>query len=242
MEKSVRIITHCWAERYPQYAAFLTYQLSSLILHPPSCRFVIVVCYSDNDDRTHKVLRWFLTNTDHEDLALVALPMNPQRLGRRAIGRDLATKGIEENSVFFTDVDYCFGDGCIDAIAGIDWLDDISIAHPNSLMMQNNHELGDKYWKSVLDDPKIVDVNTSDFFRSKQSRAIGGMQIVGGNFANHYGYLADTEWQNPCHPGEEFKNFKDDVIYRNFCKKYGSQKALSIPNMFRLRHTETSYQ
>ena len=59
--KSIEIITHAYAIKYPHYAALLAYQLSSLILYPPNCKVINTICHTKTDKAVGRVLRYFRT-------------------------------------------------------------------------------------------------------------------------------------------------------------------------------------
>ena len=57
----LEVIVHCWAGQLDQYAHFLRYQLSSLLLHPPQqVEVTWTVCFSLEDSLTVDVLKAFL--------------------------------------------------------------------------------------------------------------------------------------------------------------------------------------
>ena len=51
----LQIVSHCW-----NYSRLLTYQLSSLVLHPPrKLDVTMTVFYNEEDTRTCEVLEYF---------------------------------------------------------------------------------------------------------------------------------------------------------------------------------------
>lgn len=240
--KTIKIVTHCWAEKLPQYAAMLSYQLSSLILYAPPDQTSITVCFAESDKATKKTIQWFLSNCDHEMLSIYVMPMTSLELGRRAIGRNIVAQSTDADLVWFTDVDYVFGEGCIQSVLDQDFPTDASIVYPRTIGIQKTYILGDCYWQKVLDNPQIIDINKDDFGRHTHNRAIGGVQIIKGDCARKYGYLPLTKWQVPCEPGQEFKNFMDDTSFRRRCEKRGKMLPITVSNVYRLRHTKTSYE
>lgn len=236
---SIRIVSHCWAEELPQFAAFLRIQMSSLILHPPKVPVKFHLFYSPLDDATWDVLSWFTANVES---CCDATPMVNSSLGRRCIGRNYAALRSTEELIWHTDVDHVFHDGCLDALWEL-WQgmksDKITMIYPRHIMIHKNHEMGDVAAESCGEG--LVDINTNDFETKRYNRAIGGVQIVPGEFAREYGYLKEQpKWQKET--DKPFGDFKDDVAYRKFCESKGRIERIELPGLYRLRHTRTTYQ
>ena len=83
--------------------------------------------------------------------------------------------------------------------------------------------------------PRVVDIDPTEFVEKRYGRAIGGVQIVRGDFARKYGYLHDVaKYQQPVeHP---FGDFRDDIAYRDFVRSFGRIVGIDLPGMYRLRH------
>lgn len=248
---SVSVVSHCWAVRLPHYASLLRYHLSSFLLHPPvRCRVIPVVCHDPNDELTVGTLRFFA-----DRMPLAAIPLPPELLGRRSIGRNKAALFTEADRVWFSDVDQVFGDGLLDGLVDMEWPSTrdgdlpcgervtrwASMIFPRTIQIHRDHQTGDEYARRVIGPPGIVDIDKSDFIDKLYHRAIGGVQIVRGDFANDHGYLRDEErWQRPTNT--PFADFRDDIAYRKSCLKHGPIIPVDLPGLFRLRHSTTSYQ
>ena len=244
---SVHIITHCWAGDLPQYAQFLRYHISSLVLYKPKSNVSVTICYTDEDAETSKVLREMMSHAAINDLRLRVLNLSPAELGRRCIGRNYAALASVEDIVWFADVDMVFREGCLDNLYSW-WISDrprkTLMVYPNTIQIHRNHALGDKAVESARkSNLRWVDINPDDFVEKKYTRAIGGVQIVDGDFARSHGYLnGDSRWQQPRTDGKFFGDFRDDVAYRSFCSGFGNVLSISLPGVYRLRHSNTTYQ
>ncbi len=237
-EPTIEIVSHCYATRLPQYASALCYQLSSVILHPPTrCKVLMTVCCEPYDYATARVIKFFMTKIPSRVIIL----NSANELGRRSIGRNYAAKGSTADIVWFADVDQVFRGYCLDDLVTRDWSNEIVMVYPRAIKIHKDHAVGDKVLERMADDPRVVDIDDSEFMDKRYSRAIGGVQIVKGDFARQYGYLdGEARWQTPA--TKPFGDFRDDVAYRNFCLQQGGVVAINLPGMYRLRHSTTSYQ
>lgn len=247
---SIRVVTHCYAKELPQYAEFLRYQLASLTLHPTVTNVVASVCYDPSDTATSAILDWFEDNWTGRRIKLDRVPMLSNTLGRRAIGRNIVALKQQEDYVWFTDVDHLFYSGsqnknCLDMVKQqFESNPDASMIYPHTIRIHREHALGDALVR-VVRDKYFLPILPSDreFVDKTYNRAIGGVQIVRGAFARELGYLNGSKWVKPLKPNEKpFGDFKDDVAYRKECEKHGPIKAVCLPGVYRLRHSQTSYQ
>ena len=229
-DASVEIIVHCW-----KYSRLLCYQLSSLLLHPPTVPTQITIFASDKDEPTKKTVEFF---KDRGVDARIWL-LRHERLFRRSIGRNLAARATEASVAWFADCDYCFGPGAIDSLAGC--LAKEALYRPKNLFFQKNHALGDAYIdRLVPGEPEVVAVNDEDFLVESTRKSIGGIQIVSGEVARTLGYL--ETWRRGRYQADVldvgFQRCVEDGQYRKHLKQHGIEKAsLSIPNVYRIRHT-----
>lgn len=240
----IEIVSHCYAAELPHYASALCYQLSSLLLNRPAhCEVSATVCCCHSDARTEEVLLWFMQNTNLKMKTIVL--STPGELGRRSIGRNMAAKGSDANVVWFADCDMAFGAGCLDLLeltAKTTLLQPSSptMIFPEWIWIHQDHATGDRETQKI-DKPRLVDLDQSLFVPKRYNRAIGGVQIVSGDFAREHGYLdGDASWQAPA--AKPFGDFRDDVAYRKFCDSKGGVKSVLIPGVYRIRHSTTTYQ
>lgn len=236
---SIHIISHCYAAELPQFAVFLRYQLSSLVLFPPEVNYLIEVRYCPDDQRTAEVVNFFAIELgSHIGLS----PMQPpERLFRRAIGRNEAALASHAELIWHADCDYCFGPGCLDGLwKSWNELNEFApMLFPRQIMTMKTHADGDRLIE--LKSELVVGLNGVEFIPQRVKKAFGGLQIVPSSFARTYGYLdGHRKYQRPLN--RPFANFHDDVAYRKFCLQHGPILPIDVPSIFRLRHTETTYQ
>ena len=236
---SIHIVTHCYAAELPQFATFLRYQLSSLVLHPPKIDYLIEVRYCPDDTATADVVNEFAVRLG---LRIGLSPMQPpERLFRRAIGRNEAALSSHADLLWFTDCDYLFGPGCLDGLwaawSGLEKF--TSMLFPSQILTMKSHADGDQLVESCP--AGVVGVSADLFKVQNVHKAFGGLQIVPGSLARKHGYLnGSRRYQRPL--AKPFSNFHDDVAYRKVCLKNGPILPVNVPNLYRLRHTKTTYQ
>ena len=237
--KTIEIVTHAYAEEMPHFASALVHQLSSILLHPSKCcKVAVSLCSTLNDRRIDLVSRYFLTQQKELDLGIY--DMSADELGRRSIGRNRVAKDTDADIVWFADVDQVFRDGIFDRLAEMEWPADASMIYPRMIKIHKDHATGDKLLCGMKE-PKLVDIDPEDFIDKRYRKAIGGVQIVQGDFARQHGYLnGDEKWQRST--DKPFGDFRDDVAYRSFCLQHGPIVGVDLPGMFRLRHTATTYK
>lgn len=243
---SVRIVTHCYARTLPQFAEHLKFQLSSLLLYPPECKVQVSVCASPHDRDTLEVIKFFQKPEFGSFIKPVL--MEEASLFRRSIGRNIEGITAQEELVWFTDVDHVFGKGCIDEVfQGFvemkSKIPDLLMIYPRQINIQNEHHLGDTLVKKTKDQGNyLVDIDSSEFSPKGYNRAIGGVQITDGNFCRNYGYLNHSKrYQAPRTDGKPFRDFRDDIAFRNFVAMHGKVKSISVNGLYRIRHTLTTY-
>jgi len=236
MKKTIEIVSHCYAGIHSQYAAALCYQLSSFCFcKPSSCNVLATVCYLESDRATVDVLDFF---SKRLDLNPICLP-DVGSLGRRSIGRNKAALQSKADIVWFADVDQVYW-GCLDLLADYSWPDDVTMIYPQAIHVHRDHAIGDEALKLVKK-PQLIKPNLLEFGERGYRKAIGGVQIVKGDFARTHGYLNEhKKWQRPV--DIPFGNFRDDIAYRQFVKLRGKIIGVDLPGMLRLRHTRTTYQ
>lgn len=220
----IEIVTHCFGDRF---ATLLNYHLSSIVLNE-SKSVTITVMYATNDKSTNRVLSYFGA-IDRPWITWNFIHMPIQSIYQRPIGRNLAAKSSKADIVWFTDADYVFGDGCLDAVPVPQ---DDGIYHP-----QHEYRTPRKMKVQMVEDllknkniePRTVDIDKSLFFLTDIRRAVGGVQIVAGDTARRIGYLPNyKEWQKPL---EQYNRDDGSAFWRNLFSKQGT---MSIPNVFRI--------
>lgn len=226
----LELVTHCY-----RYASLLRYQLSSLVLHPPSNLEVLVtVFYAAEDAETCRVLEWFgATAVPNVTWSWRSLPVNS--LCRRGLGRNIAALGTLADWVWFTDADHWFEDECWRAIAGMDAADS-PIVYPRVVHVHKTHELGDACIARSRVAGGLVIADPSEFAPERLRRAIGGVQIAKGDWCRERGYLRNSKKvQCPVESGIWLRTH-EDVWFR---KDWGTAgRAVDIPGVYRIRHSQ----
>jgi hypothetical protein len=235
----IYVVSHVWAEKNKQFADALIYQMSSLFLYPPSCGVTLVVVATEDDESVTSAIRCF---QDAIKIEQYFLPL--ELLGRRSIGRnDVAHLFPNDRNdiVWFADVDYFFGEGCLEALSKYEWEENTVAVFPKSVLISKTHGLGDeclaKFHVNGPMVPRVMNVDSTDFVPKKYFRAIGGAQIVPGDIARKYGYLNDqAKWQKPT--TTPFADTREDVFFRRELSTHGMIRSIDLPNCFRIRHRE----
>lgn len=239
---SITVVTHAWAGKFPQYAAFLKYQIDSLTRCCEECPtnpIDLVICYCVDDDLVTGVVRnCMLAGVTEMHWTTIPLPL--AELGRRCIGRNKAAKTSQADFVFFTDVDHLFTPECFRQIS---WKFDEAgpntvMIFPKEIKIHRLHSIGD-YVTAHEDLPLDQILASENFIPKRYNRAIGGVQIVRGDFARKYGYLADSGWEPTSTP---FGDFADDIAFRRQCLGHGPIVPVELDGIYRLRHSRTTYQ
>lgn len=241
---SIHIVVHCYAAELPQFAVFLRHQLRSLVDHPPTVPYLIEVCHCPDDRATSDVLSDFSTCTSL-NLGLTRI-LPPENLFRRAIGRNQASLRSHAELVWFSDCDYLFGEGCLDGLwkSWNELKSFASMVFPEQFMTMLNHQIGDDLVREDAEGEADCSDDLTlrpDLFKVQLSKkAFGGLQVVPGSLARKHGYLdGDPKWQTPL--VKPFSSFADDIAFRKACMKYGPIVPVDVPNLFRMRHTKSTY-
>ena len=248
----IEIVTHCYAARFPHYAKALRYHLSGPLHHPPQVPVTFKVCYTHEDVATRDVLDEF-AKYNSAAYHIVRLPLPLDLLGRRHYGRDVAAAGTKADLVWMADCDYYFGRDCLDTLhrvfasaKGREAVPGMAprpvLWWPRHCMVSTDHAIGDGQLARagvgvVAPQPDIV-----EFSRMRFPRAIGGTFILDGDYARDVGYLRGGKWVPPWKEDgvPPFASTRCDVSFRQRIKKHGVAQALDLPELYRLRHSETA--
>lgn len=210
----------------------MNYQLSSLVIYPPTkCHARVTVFSSREDERTQKVLEHFL-GLDKLDLNCVYQPL--EELGRRSIGRDLAAKKTKADIVWFTDADFLFRDGCLDSLATKQWRDGTAAVIPKKFRVSRSEQFGMKAIKRV-DRPRVLDIKEDEFGNSICTRMLGALQIVRGPEVKSWGYCRGHRYHQLPTDGT-FERCRSDTEFRRFWGTRGDVQRIAIPNLYRILH------
>jgi len=239
VSKTILFVSHCYAMEHGHFARAMMLQAASLASYEGPHQIIYGLCYSSND--------WITTNKMTEiiswppSIELLLSPMPVKMLGKRCNGRNLLAKITSADVVWFTDVDHLFTAECVNALLAMDWPGDVSLRYPGLIQISRDHETGDRTMNQhAASFPHTFKIDSGDYVDKKYNRAIGGVQIVSGQYAREHGYLDGTSWIGPCE--KPFRSFKDDIAFRDRCKQHGRAERIDLPGIYRVRHLTTSYQ
>jgi len=232
----LEIVTHCW-----RYSRVLTYQLSSLVLHPPTIDTIITVWHTDSDEPTAKVLKYFAPRLSAVGVRLRRRNTDLCQLLNRNIGRNTTATETRADYVWFCDADYCFGPGCLDAIPHTfpAWA---VLCYPGKVTRHVNTSEGDRLAYAAqrtdvwdIPYPQHYDIG-SIFALQFPKKAIGGLQIVRGDTARQFGYCRDSANMQQPTTDEKWRPTTGDVRYRKSLGA-GNGTPIDLPNLFRIRQS-----
>jgi len=239
----LEIVTHVYAMELPDYAADLVYHLSSLVLHKPTkCNVLMTIYATEQDWRAREVIDWF--DGGRGELGLDVRFQPPLVLGRRCIGRNQAALDSKADLVWFADGDFAFGPGCLDTLAELPWPSGASMIFPQTVLISKDHQTGD--WAAMKAvEPKLIDIDPSEYVPTRYKIAIGGIQIAHGDDCRKWGYLqyGKPGWMTPMKK-KPFKDTLDDKAYRGYIseKVGGKPVPIELPNLYRIRQTRNARQ
>lgn len=173
--------------------------------------------------------------------------LKPGELFRRAIGRNKVALESKAGIIWFTDCDHFFGRGCLDDLWNV-WKEFESppaMVWPRTVLVHNGYQIADEFYQQYKTafGSLIIDLNDDLFVPRKYRKAIGGVQIVRGDFANKHGYLNGQEkWMRPMPEDRPFPCFRDDAKYRNYCQHHDRIEGIDFCGLYRLRHSCVTYR
>ena len=224
---SFEFVTHCW-----KYSRLFCYQLSSFALFADKS-VTVTMYYCEEDEPTKKMVDYFsgLPGPNWSPKA-----MSRERLCRRAIGRNEAALASKATWIWFADCDYYFGGRLFAALPVA--LSAVDASHPlvyPGEILQCSQETGDKYIEGIKE-PSVVQLScsSSDFIPHGFRKAIGGVQIVRGDWARANGYCKN----HPRHhrPASCWARNIEDCTFRQDTGSSGFR--ISLPDVLRVRHSK----
>lgn len=247
----IHIVVHCYDEKYPHYGAFQKLQSFSLMEHKTRAflTYTLVIC--EGSDIYQRITSEMLVRSVKKEycnnIKTNKLELPPEKFFRRSIGRNIAAKESGENFdlVWFCDCDYLFGEGCLDSLCDV-WEafdEKPDMIYPRYCKANTSHSVGRQIANNVLAG-KDYDIQEKDFSRMAFDRAIGGLQIVNGEYAYENGYLdSSRRYQREIDkPKGVFPNFRDDPAFRIKLERKGTIVPIELKNLYRLRHDEVGYE
>lgn len=253
MSCKLDIVVHCWAADLPQYAAMLRVQAKAIVDYAPANSLIhyrVGVASPEHDPHTWEVLkqiideRTMLTLYGGNDHILYLSPnvvlnihtLPRERLFRRAIFRDWCIRHGGPDVFWLADVDYAPLEGCLAAILA-QVQNDSGLCFPREYAVHLDHAVGDQHWQDILAG-KIPEIDASQFKTRPTKTAIGGVQIIGSQYAKRIGYLGGegSKWQKPEETTVPFRCFRDDSTWRRLKFPDGG-RIIDVPNLYRQRHS-----
>jgi hypothetical protein len=224
---SLEIVSHCW-----RYAHLLAYQLSSLVLYPPTRLAVtMTVFHAPEDERTVGLLRDFgarrVPNVSWNWRAL-----DRGRLFRRGIGRNLAARATTSDWVWFTDCDLLFHAGCLDALADALQGRRDALVFPREEAVSALLAEDDPVLERGRHGPMPVDIDPARFERQVRDRATGPLQVAHGDVARACGYCEQLRVYQT--PSPVWTKCTEDRAFRWLLRSQGV--PLDVPGVYRIRH------
>jgi hypothetical protein len=191
----------------------------------------MVVCFAVCDADTVSVVEFFEHKTS-SNVKITGLPLSPEQVCRRAIGRNIAAKATKAGLWWAADCDQPFGPGCLDAL--VEKFDRTTILCYPRIVNKSTLEYGDSLI-AAADRPAVRDVDQSQFAPAHLGRAIGGIQITTGDCAREKGYIPDhRRYQRPA---AHWRRTFEDTVYRRYLG-VGTGTPIDIPNVMRIRHSK----
>ncbi len=223
----LEVVSHCW-----NYSHFLAYQLSSLVLFPPTrLNIIMTVFYCPEDSQTEQLLSFF-AGQSVPGVTWNWRPLPRQELFRRGIGRNRAALETRADWVWFTDCDLMFREGCLDSLAEVlqgrqDALVYPEEEHTTDLLAEDNPML-----TASASQPRVLDINTASFTTKRPSKATGPLQIAHGDVCRAVGYCRHIGLYQQ--PAEQFAKCHEDRAFRWLVQSQGT--PVPIPGVYRIRH------
>ncbi len=229
----LEIVAHCW-----RYAHMLRFQLASLVVHAPSDVDVTYTLYrapAADDPDTEALLREYTARAP-SNLTWNVRELVPERLLRRAIGRNEAALGTAADRVWFTDCDVMFGAGCLDSLGAVMRRSSAALLYPAhervSALLPSDHPL---LGPRPDDGPEaLATLDDALFERRALSKATGPHQIVHGDVARAAGYCPRIgPYQRPA---ARWRKTYEDTAFRRLIGTEG--ESAPIESVYRVRHQD----
>lgn len=223
----IEVVSHCWG-----YSHLLAYQLSSLVLHCPERADVTMTVFHSPEDADTVALLAFFGNINVPGVAWNWRQLDKYSLFRRSIGRNLAARGTTCDWVWFTDCDVVFHAGCMDGLADALQGRRDSLVFPRTEHVSAVLEPGDELLSAGRGAPRLLDIDTAQFFAQQRDRATGPLQIAHGDVARACGYCADLDLYQ--RPWPRWAKAHEDRAFRWLLRSQG--EPIDVPGVHRIRH------
>jgi hypothetical protein len=224
---SLEIVSHCW-----RYAHLLAYQLSSLVLHPPSRLSVTMTVFHATEDASTVALLADFGARRAPNVTWNWRALDRGRLFRRGIGRNLAARATAADWVWFTDCDLLFHAGCLDGLAGALQGRRDALVFPREEAVSGLLDAHDPLLERGRRGPMPVDIDPGRFQRQARDRATGPLQIAHGDVARAGGYCEQLRVYQK--PSPVWTKCTEDRAFRWLLGTQGV--PVDVPGVYRIRH------
>lgn len=224
---SLEIVSHCW-----RYAHLLAYQLSSLVLHPPSRLSVTMTVFHAAEDASTVALLADFGARRAPNVTWNWRALDPGRLFRRGIGRNLAARATAADWVWFTDCDLLFHAGCLDGLADALQGRRDALVFPREEAVSGLLDAHDPLLERGRTGPMPVDIDAGRFQRQARDRATGPLQIAHGDIARACGYCEQLRVYQK--PSPVWTKCTEDRAFRWLLGTHGV--PVDVPGVYRIRH------
>ena len=226
---SIEIVSHCW-----RYSRLLAYQLSSLIDHPVREARVSVTVFHAREDAPTVDLLAFIGAHEVPNIRWNWQTLPPERLFRRAIGRNLAARASSADWVWFTDCDLTFQAGCLDGLnAALQGRRD-ALLHPRVEAKTDAYAADGDAPGNALETPTLLRADPDAFVTHPVTRATGPLQITHGDVARAVGYCdAVQAYQRPA---PRWQKCDEDRVFRWLLDTPGT--PIDVPGVCRVQHVD----
>ncbi len=222
---NIEFVTHCW-----RYSRLLCYQLSSFALFADKS-ITVTIFYAEEDTETKKVVDFFIRLPGP---MWQPRPLSRREVCRRTIGRNIAALESKAEWIWFADCDYWFGAKLFATIGQV--LSGVELQHNlvyPSEITQSSQEAGDKLIELITEPNIYLLCSQCDNFAPHGfKKAIGGVQIVRGDWARINGYCKNHPRYNKL--ADRWANTKEDIMFRKDIGNSGF--PITLPEIVRVRH------
>mgnify|MGYP006417319525 CR=1 FL=1 len=228
----LEIVSHCW-----RYSPVLTYQLSSLVLHPPrEIDVQMTVFYSPEDTDTEKLLKAF-GDRDVPHVTWNWQPIEKHELFRRCIGRNRAALATGADWIWFADCDVVFHEGSLDSAGRVLKEQTADLVFPQhhgvTPMLKPDDPIFETARERSSDDTALLlDIRPETFEPEFRAKAVGAFQILRGPVARVMGYCRSVDFYQQ--PVPRWQKTYEDRMFRWLLGTHGT--PVEIPGIYRIRH------
>ncbi len=223
---SLEIVSHCW-----QYSNMLAYQLSSFVNHPPKKTQVTVTVFYSEDDKDTSELLAFFSKHRVPNVTWNWQALEKEKLFRRGIGRNWASRSTTADWVWYTDCDIIFHQGCLDTLG------EQLQGRTDTLLFPRQERTTPMLAESdpMLQagrKPQLVDIEAEQFNLHSRDRAKGAFQIVHGDVARAIGYCEGLSLYQT--PSDHWCKCYEDRAFRWLVGTQGT--PIEVPGVYQIRH------